>query len=82
MNHIIGFVDFLRDPDLIQEEREEYSQIVFDSGQVLLRLIDDIIDIAKIESGQMRLHKTNFMLNELMNQLLFLSAAQKQTQKR
>lgn len=69
MNHIIGFVDFLRDPDLIQEEREEYSQIVFDSGQVLLRLIDDIIDIAKIESGQMQLHKTNFKLNELMNQL-------------
>lgn len=69
MNHIIGFVDFLRDPELSQEEREEYSQIVFDSGQVLLRLIDDIIDIAKIESGQMRLHKTNFMLNDLMNQI-------------
>ncbi|MCK9451485.1 MAG: response regulator [Bacteroidales bacterium] len=69
MNHIIGFVDFLRDPELSPEEREEYSQIVFDSGQVLLRLIDDIIDIAKIESGQMQLHKTNFKLNELMNQL-------------
>jgi PAS domain S-box-containing protein len=69
MNHIIGFVDFLRDPDLPQDEREEYSQIVFDSGQVLLRLIDDIIDIAKIESGQMRLHKTNFVLNEMMHNL-------------
>lgn len=81
MNHIIGFVDFLRDPDLIQEEREEYSQIVFDSGQVLLRLIDDIIDIAKIESGQMRLHKTNFMLNELMNQL-FVSYQQLKSKRR
>ncbi|MDD4373616.1 MAG: ATP-binding protein [Bacteroidales bacterium] len=69
MNHIIGFVDFLRDPDLPQNEREEYSQIVFDSGQVLLRLIDDIIDIAKIESGQMRLHKTNFVLNEMIHNL-------------
>jgi signal transduction histidine kinase/CheY-like chemotaxis protein len=66
MNHIIGFVDFLRDPELLQEEREKYSQIVFDSGQVLLRLIDDIIDIAKIEAGQMRLHKTNFVLDELL----------------
>jgi len=75
MNHIIGFVDFLRDPELSPEEREEYSQIVFDSGQVLLRLIDDIIDIAKIESGQMQLHKTNFKLNELMNQL-FISYQQ------
>jgi PAS domain S-box-containing protein len=69
MNHIIGFVDFLRDPELPAHEREEYSQIVFDSGQVLLRLIDDIIDIAKIEAGQMRLHKTNFVLNELMHNL-------------
>jgi len=69
MNHIIGFVDFLRDPELPAQEREEYSQIVFDSGQVLLRLIDDIIDIAKIEAGQMRLHKTNFVLNELMHNL-------------
>lgn len=81
MNHIIGFVDFLRDPELIQEEREEYSQIVFDSGQVLLRLIDDIIDIAKIESGQMRLHKTNFLLNELMNQL-FVSYQQLKSKRR
>ncbi|MBG0781969.1 MAG: PAS domain S-box protein, partial [Bacteroidales bacterium] len=69
MNHIIGFVDFLRDPELPPHEREEYSQIVFDSGQVLLRLIDDIIDIAKIEAGQMQLHKTNFVLNELMHNL-------------
>lgn len=80
MNHIIGFVDFLRDPALPQEEREEYSQIVFESGQVLLRLIDDIIDIAKIEAGQMRLHKTNFVLNEMM-QNLFKSYNQLRTKK-
>lgn len=66
MNHIIGFVDFLRDPELPAEEREEYSQIVFDSGQVLLRLIDDIIDIAKIESGQMRINSSNFLLDDMM----------------
>ncbi len=66
MNHIIGFVDFLRDPELPADEREEYSQIVFDSGQVLLRLIDDIIDIAKIESGQMRINSSNFLLDDVM----------------
>lgn len=66
MNHIIGFVDFLRDPQLPSEDREQYSQIVFDSGQVLLRLIDDIIDIAKIEAGQMRINSKNFILDDII----------------
>jgi signal transduction histidine kinase len=69
MNHIIGFLDFLKDPELPAEEREEYSQIIYDSGQVLLRLIDDIIDVAKIEAGQMRINKTSFLLNEFMKTL-------------
>ncbi len=67
MNHIIGFLDFLKDPELPSEEREEYSQIIYDSGQVLLRLIDDIIDVAKIEAGQMRIKNTTFLLNEFLN---------------
>lgn len=66
MNHIIGFTEFLKDPDLPVNEREEYSQIVYDSGHVLLRLVDDIIDIAKIESGQMQVNLSVFSLNELL----------------
>lgn len=50
----------MKDPELPAEEREEYSQIIYDSGQVLLRLIDDIIDVAKIEAGQMRINKSSF----------------------
>ncbi len=69
MNHIIGFMDLLKDPELPQNEREEYSQIIYDSGQVLLRLIDDIIDIAKIESGQMRINHTTFLLNDYLRTL-------------
>lgn len=69
MNHIIGFMDLLKDPELPQNEREEYSQIIYDSGQVLLRLIDDIIDIAKIESGQMRINNNTFLLNDYLRSL-------------
>lgn len=69
MNHILGFMDLLKDPSLSAEEREEYSQIIFDSGQVLLRLIDDIIDIAKIEAGQMRINNTTFLLNDFLRSL-------------
>ncbi|KAF0131986.1 MAG: PAS/PAC sensor hybrid histidine kinase [Bacteroidetes bacterium] len=66
MNHIIGFTEFMKDLSLPAYEREEYADIIFDSGQILLRLIDDIIDIAKIESGQMQLHISVFALNEVL----------------
>jgi PAS domain S-box-containing protein len=66
MNHIIGFLDFLKDPELPITEREEYVQIIHESSQVLLRLIDDIIDIAKIESGQLMINPSVFALHDLM----------------
>lgn len=66
MNHIIGFTEFLKDPSLPEDDREEYSKIVFDSSQLLLRLIEDIIDIAKIEAGQMKVNKTVFSVNDLL----------------
>jgi PAS domain S-box-containing protein len=66
MNHIIGFTEFLKEPELPENEREEYSQIVYESSHVLLRLIEDIIDIAKIESGQMNINKSVFSVNELV----------------
>ena len=66
MNHIIGFTEFMKDLSLPAYEREEYAGIIYDSGQLLLRLIDDIIDIAKIESGQMHLYISVFNLNEVL----------------
>ncbi|MBU1009124.1 MAG: response regulator [Bacteroidetes bacterium] len=69
MNHIIGFLDFLKDPELPSAEREEFSQIIYESGQVLLRLIDDIIDIAKIEAGQLHINSTTFSLTDLLNSI-------------
>lgn len=67
MNHIIGFTEFMKDLSLPTHEREEYAEIISHSSQVLLRLIDDIIDIAKIESGQMELRKSVFLLNDVLN---------------
>ncbi|MCC7319291.1 MAG: response regulator [Bacteroidales bacterium] len=66
MNHIIGFTEFMKDLSLPTHEREEYAEIISDSSQVLLRLIDDIIDIAKIESDQMDLRKSVFLLNDVL----------------
>lgn len=66
MNHIIGFSEFLKDTTLSAEEREEYSRIIYDSGQTLLRLIEDIIDIARLESRQMITNPTVFGVHDFM----------------
>lgn len=57
LNHILGFLELLLIYDTSPEEREEYSNIVRNSSDVLLRRIDDIIDISKIETGQMAIKK-------------------------
>jgi len=53
LNHILGFLELLLIEDTSAAEREEYSTIIRGSSDVLLKRIDDIIDISKIETGQM-----------------------------
>ena len=52
MNGIIGFAGILKDPDLTVEERNHYLSVIEDNSEQLLLIINDIIDISKIESGQ------------------------------
>lgn len=70
MNHIIGFIDMLTDPDLEEEEREEYTALIKNSSNTLLQLINDIIDISKIESGQLEIVKKEFSLNNFLNDII------------
>ncbi|HMM12204.1 MAG TPA: ATP-binding protein [Bacteroidales bacterium] len=69
MNHIIGFSEFLKDPLLNADEREEYCQIIYESGQCLLRLIEDIIDIARLESHQMLVNPTVFGVDDFIRSI-------------
>lgn len=52
MNGILGFSGLLKDPHLTSEEQQNYIQIIEESGNRLLGIINDIIDISKIESNQ------------------------------
>lgn len=52
MNGIIGFAGILKDPDLTEEERNHYLSVIEDNSEQLLVIINDIIDISKIEAGQ------------------------------
>jgi len=69
MNGILGFAEMLNDNSLSQARRKKYLDIINSNGKILIKLIDDIIDFAKIESGQVKIVADDFSLNNLMEQV-------------
>ncbi len=69
MNAIIAFTNFIKDPDLSNEEREEYINYITTAGESLLQLIDDIIDSAKIEAQLLKINKTECNITQLFIEL-------------
>ncbi len=67
MNAIIGFSSFLKDPEITKDEIQRYSDIIINSGEHLLNLINDIIDISKIDAGQVDIVKTNVNITTIIN---------------
>ena len=55
MSAIMGFSSFLKDPDLSDEKRNKFVDIINHSGERLMTIINDIIDISKIESNQLKI---------------------------
>lgn len=70
MNGILGFLSLLNEPDLDEENRKEYIEIVNKSGQRLLETINDIIEISKIEAGIIEVNNKPVSIHERMNFLL------------
>ena len=68
MNGIIGFSDLLADEELTDEQRQ-YVDILRNSGQSLLRLIDDILDLSKIEAGRIDVEIIDCSLKEILNSI-------------
>ena len=62
LNGIIGFSEFLIDekPGPLNTKQKEYLTDVLNSGRHLLQLINDVLDLSKVESGKMELHPTTF----------------------
>jgi PAS domain S-box-containing protein len=66
MNGILGFLDLLKEPDLSEENKTAYIAIVTQSGHRLLDTINDIIEISKIETGELKVNLTPMNISELM----------------
>lgn len=71
MNGIIGMYNVLKQTELT-EEQKEFLDIINISGQNLLSIIDDIIDLSKIESGQLILESQQFSLGDIIQDVLNL----------
>lgn len=82
MNAIIGFGQLLqKDPDSpLSEEHEEYVSYILDSGNHLLELVNDVLDMSKIESGRMELKLDDVPMDRMLQELssMFKTRAQKQ----
>ena len=59
LNAIIGYSELLRNKNIpmSEEKRDEYAEHIYSSGRHLLDLINDILDLAKVESGKLEVHK-------------------------
>jgi len=67
MNGILGFADLLKEPNLSGDSQQEYIQVIQKSGIRMLNIINDIIDISKIESGQMEVNISETNVNDQTN---------------
>lgn len=72
MNAIIGFAGLLEDPDLSEEEKLSFVSRIRNNSQQLLRLINDIIDISKIEANQVNLVYSKIQINLFLQGLFEL----------
>lgn len=64
MNGILGFADLLKQPELSGEELLHFIGIIEKSGERMLNIINDLVNISKIESGQMDLYNSETNINE------------------
>ena len=64
MNGILGFAEILKEPNLTSDQQQEYLEIIEKSGVRMLNIINDIVDISKIESGQMKVSLSETIVNE------------------
>ncbi|MBE0641676.1 MAG: PAS domain S-box protein [Bacteroidales bacterium] len=70
LNAMLGFSVILAREPLDTEQREQYLQIINHSGHRLIRIIDDIVDISRLESRQLGINVTDGLLSEMVDSCL------------
>jgi PAS domain S-box-containing protein len=69
VNGIIGFSQLLQDESITDDKRLEYTEIIKANADSLISLIDDILDISRIQEGQIKLRKTTVNINLILDEV-------------
>lgn len=69
MNAILGFSNLLLKENISDENKKEFARLIIENGNDLLNLINDIIDISKIEAEQLKINMTRCNLTDLMKNI-------------
>jgi PAS domain S-box-containing protein len=69
MNSILGFTDLLQSDEFEQPEKDRFIGIIQTNGKQLLSIIDDVLEISRLDSGRIPLNPVTFHLHELMDDL-------------
>lgn len=69
LNGILGFTELLVDPDFDPEQKTEMAKLILDNGELLLSIINDVLDVSKIEAGQIVLQHSLFEVQKLLNDI-------------
>ncbi|MBN1185055.1 MAG: PAS domain S-box protein [Bacteroidales bacterium] len=70
MNGILGFAELLQEPNIDEDRKKHYVEIIEQSGRRMLSIISDLIDISKIEAGQVEIHNEQTNVNNVIRELL------------
>ena len=81
MNGILGFAQLLNETDHSEEEQQEYLELIEQSGARMLNIINDIVDISKIESGLMDVRLSASNINEQMDYIYTFFKAETERKK-
>ena len=74
MNGILGMAQMLLMPDIKDHERQDYVRTVFNSGRMLLTLLNDILDLSKVEAGKIRLESIALNPEQILSEIMALFA--------
>ncbi len=69
LNGILGFSELMRKTDLGGQEKEKYINIIKTCGKSILKIINDVIDLARIETNQIQIEKEEFLITTFMTEI-------------
>lgn len=72
MNGILGMAQLLLMPGVSNDERNDYARIILNSGQTLLALLNDVLDLSKIEAGKLSLSDAVFDPKQIVDETVML----------